>query len=129
MNNQFLSIASLLIVIPAFLLQSCSEGKVEVEISVYGPTDCGTSTQPLDNQTELKIWAFEKKGDCSAEGSATISFTGTDNVTSLHLLSFSIPRRGNEVQTLKIAKDCKAFSLSEQDFKASKCIAGLTGKK
>ena len=115
--------------IPALLLQSCSEGKVEVEISVYGPADCGTSTQTLDNQTELKIWAFEKKGDCSAEGSATISFTGTDNVTSLHLLSFSIPRRGNEVQTLKIAKDCKAFSMSEQDFKASKCIAGLTGKK
>ena len=82
MNNQFLGIVSLLIVIPAFLLQSCSEGKVEVEISVYGPADCGTSTQTLDNQTELKIWAFEK-----------------------------------------------AFSLSEQDFKASKCIAGLTGKK
>ena len=128
MNNQFLGIAFLLFVIPA-LLQSCSEGMVEVEISVYGPADCGTSTQTLDNQTELKIWAFEKKGDCSAEGSATISFTGTDNVTSLHLLSFSIPRRGNEVQTLKIGKDCKAFSLSEQDFKASKCIAGLTGKK
>ena len=128
MNNQFLGFAFLLIVIPA-LLQSCSEGKVEVEISLYGPADCGTSTQTLDNQTELKIWAFEKKGECSAEGSATISFTGTDNVTSLHLLSFSIPRRGNEVQTLKISKDCKAFSLSEQDFKASKCIAGLTGKK
>ena len=128
MNNQFLGFAFLLIVIPA-LLQSCSEGKVEVEISLYGPADCGTSTQTLDNQTELKIWAFEKKGDCSAEGSATISFTGTDNVTSLHLLSFSIPRRGKEVQTLKIAKDCKAFSLSEQDFKASECIAGLTGKK
>ena len=129
MNNQFLSITFLLFVITALLLQSCSEGKGEVEISVYGPADCGTSTQSLDNQTELKIWAFEKKGDCSAEGSATISFTGTDNVISLHLLSFSIPRRGNEVQTLKIAKDCKAFSLSEQDFKASKCIVGLTGKK
>ena len=61
MNNQFLGFAFLLIVIPAFLLQSCSEGKVEVEISVYGPADCGTSTQTLDNQTELKIWAFEKK--------------------------------------------------------------------
>ena len=60
MNNQFLGIAFLLFVIPAFLLQSCSEGKVEVEISVYGPADCGTSTQTLDNQTELKIWAFEK---------------------------------------------------------------------
>ena len=129
MNNKILGFAFLLIVIPALLLQSCSEGKVEVEISVYGPADCGTSPQILDNQTELKIWAFEKKGDCSAEGSATISFTGTDNVTSLHLLSFSIPRRGNEIQTLKISKDCKAFSLSEQDFKASKCIAGLTGKK
>ena len=129
MNNKILGFGFLLIVIPAFLLHSCSEGKVEVEISVYGPADCGTSTQILDNQTELKIWAFEKKGDCSAEGSATISFTGTDNVTSLHLLSFSIPRRGNEVQTLKISKDCKAFSLSEQYFKASKCIAGLTGKK
>ena len=129
MNNKFLGFAFLLIVIPAFLLQSCSEGKVEVEISVYGPADCGPSTQTLAHQTELKIWAFEKKGAGSADGSATISFTGTDNVTSLHLLSFSIPRRGNEVQTLKIAKDCKAFSLSEQDFKASKCIAGLTGKK
>ena len=129
MNHQFLGFASLLIVIPALMLKSCSEGKVEVEISVYGPADCGTSTQTLDNQTELKICAFEKKGDCSAEGSATISFTGTDNVASLHLLSFSISRRGNEVQTLKIAKDCKAFSLSEQDFKASKCIAGLIGKK
>ena len=129
MNNQFIGIAFLLFVIPALLLQSCSEGKVEVEIRVDGPADCGTPTQTLDNQTELKIWAFEKKGDCSAEGSTTISFTGTDNVTSLHLLSFSIPRRGNEVQTLKIAKDCKAFSMSEQDFKASKCIAGLTGKK
>ena len=61
MNNQILGFAFLLIVIPAFLLQSCSEGKVEVEISVYGPADCGTSTQTLDNQTELKIWAFEKK--------------------------------------------------------------------
>ena len=129
MNNQFLCFAFLPIMISALLLQSCSEGKVEVEISVYGPADCGTSTQTLDNQTELKVWAFEKKEDCSADGSATISFTGTDNVTSLHLLSFSIPRRGNEVQTLKIAKDCKAFSLSEQDFKASKCIAGFTGKK
>ncbi len=129
MNNQFFGFSSLLILIPAFMLQSCSEGKVEVEISVYGPADCRTSTQALDNQTELKVLAFEKKGDCSAEGSATISFTGTDNVTSVHLLSFSIPRRGNEVKTLKIAKDCKAFSLSEQDFKASKCIAGLTGKK
>ena len=129
MKKQFFDYTVLLILFFTLLLQSCSEGKVEVEISVYGPADCGTSTQTLDNQTELKIWAFEKKGDCSAEGSATISFTGTDNVTSLHLLSFSIPRRGNEVQTLKIAKDCKAFSLSEQDFKASKCIAGLTGKK
>ena len=97
MNNQFLGFAFLLFVISAFLLQSCSEGKVEVEISVYGPADCGTSTQTLDNQSDFKIWAFQKKGNCSAEGSATISFTGTDNVTSLHLLSFSIPRRGNEV--------------------------------
>ena len=76
MNNQFLGFAFLLIVIPAFLLHSCSEGKVEVEISVYGPANCGTSTQTLDNQTELKIWAFEKKGDCSAEGSATINLAG-----------------------------------------------------
>ena len=61
MNYQFLGFAFLLFVIPAFLLQSCSEGKVEVEISVYGHADCGTSTQTLDNQTELKIWAFEKR--------------------------------------------------------------------
>ena len=55
MNNQFLGIAFLLFVIPTLLLQSCSEGKVEVEISVYGPADCGTSTQTLDYQTELKV--------------------------------------------------------------------------
>ena len=51
MNNQFLGFASLFIVIPALLLQSCSEGKVEVEISVYGPADCGTSTQTQYKQT------------------------------------------------------------------------------
>tara|TARA_B100001250_G_C19473824_1_gene645697 strand:+ start:333 stop:719 length:387 start_codon:yes stop_codon:yes gene_type:complete len=128
MKKRFLIFSLPLIVFISLFLQSCNEGKVEVELSVYGPADCGISSQIMDNKTELKIWAFEKKGDCSAEGSVTINFTDTDNLTSIHLLSMSIPRNGHDVQTLEIQKNCSAFVLSQQDFKASKCIAGIKGK-
>ena len=128
MKKQFFDYTVLLILFFTLLLQSCSEGKVEVEVSVYGPVDCGSTDQTLDKTTELTVWAFEKKGDCSADGSVTINFTDTDNLTTIHLLSMSVPRSGKDVQTLKIQKDCSTFSLSEQDFKASKCIFGFKGK-
>jgi hypothetical protein len=112
----------------SIFLKSCSERKVEVDVSVYGPADCGTSSQTMDNKTELKIWAFEKKGHCSAEGSITINFKDPDNLTSIHLLSIFIPRSGQDIQKLEIERNCSAFTLSQQDFKASKYIIGVKGK-